>query len=204
MDTIFLLSPARCDGRRAKILLNPTATFELAVRLRAAGTSIGETFAFMSGLYFRGKLTYATRFGRRTNDAASAYVITTDRGLLTADTVITRDDLVAFGCVDIAKSGEEYLAPLRRDIARLAADLAPETRIVLLGSIATGKYVDALIATFGERLLFPSDFVGRGDMSRGGLLLRSAADGAELGYAPVLGAVRHGKRPPKLPPLRRR
>src|SRR5690349_12983312 len=147
MDTIFLLSPARCDGRRAKILLNPTATFELAVRLRAGGTSIGETFAFMSGLYFRGKLTYATRFGQRSNDAASAYVITTDRGLVTTNTVIRRDDLVAFGSVDIAKAGEEYLAPLRRDITRLAAGVSPDTRIVLLGSIATGKYVDALIAT---------------------------------------------------------
>jgi len=204
MDTIFLLSPARCDGRRAKILLNPGASFELARRVREEGASIGEVFAFMSGLYFRGKLTYARRFGRRSDNNYSSFVITTDRGLVAPDTIIGRDDLLAFGTVDIAEAGEKYLNPLRRDLRALADDAATGARVVLLGSIATGKYVDALIETFGERLLFPSAFVGRGDMSRGGLLLRSAADGVELDYAPVLGAVRHGKRPPKLPPLRRR
>jgi hypothetical protein len=70
--------------------------------------------------------------------------------------------------------------------------------VVLLGSIATGKYVDTLIESLGPRLLFPSDFVGRGDMSRGGLLLRSAREGRELDYIPVAGALRRGKRPPKL------
>jgi hypothetical protein len=35
-------------------------------------------------------------------------------------------------------------------------------------------------------------------MSRGGLLLRCAADGRELGYAPVAGSARHGKRPARL------
>ena len=39
-------------------------------------------------------------------------------------------------------------------------------------------------------------------MSRGGLMLRAAADGPELEYAPVLGAVRKGARPPKLSPRR--
>jgi hypothetical protein len=204
MDTIFLLSPARCDGRRAKILLNPGASFELARRVREEGAPIGEVFAFMSGLYFRGKLTYARRFGRRLDNDHSSFVITTDRGLVAPDAIISRDDLLAFGTVDIAEAGERYLTPLRRDLRALAENSVAGSRVVLLGSIATGKYVDALTETFGERLLFPSAFVGRGDMSRGGLLLRSAADGVELDYAPVLGAVRHGKRPPKLPPLRRR
>jgi len=36
-------------------------------------------------------------------------------------------------------------------------------------------YVGALAAAFGDRLRFPVEFVGRGDMSRGGLLLRSGA-----------------------------
>ena len=40
-------------------------------------------------------------------------------------------------------------------------------------------------------------------MSRGGLLLRKAAEGSELDYVPVAGATRHGSRPPKLPALRR-
>jgi len=41
-------------------------------------------------------------------------------------------------------------------------------------------------------------FVGRGDMSRGGLLLRSVRYEVELDYVPVAGAVRHGPRPPRL------
>jgi hypothetical protein len=78
----------------------------------------------------------------------------------------------------------------------------PGSEIVLLGSIASGKYVDVLTSVFGPRLLFPSAFVGRGDMSRGGLLLRCVRDGAELDYVPVIGAVRHGPRPPRLSPVR--
>ena len=36
-------------------------------------------------------------------------------------------------------------------------------------------------------------------MSRGGLLLRAARAGDELSYQPVLGAVRRGVCPPRLP-----
>ena len=64
--------------------------------------------------------------------------------------------------------------------------------------------MDVLLDAFGERLVFPIAFVGRGDMSRGGLLLRHAREGRELEYVPVRGAVRHGQRPPKLEPLGRR
>ena len=71
---------------------------------------------------------------------------------------------------------------------------------MLLGSIATGKYVDPLLAVLGERLRFPADFVGRGDMSRGGLLLRCARAGTELTYVAVRDAARRGPRPPRLPP----
>jgi hypothetical protein len=204
MGTIFLLSPARCDGRRAKILLNPTAAFDLATRIRSAtGAPIGETFAFLSGLYFRGKLAYANAFGRRPDLAPAAFVITTDRGLMTTGAFVTRNDLLAFADVDLALAGNRYIAPLVRDVERLVVEAGEDTRFVLLGSIATGKYADALTHTLGERLLFPAEFVGRGDMSRGGLLLRQVAEGRELTYVPVLGAVRRGKRPAKLSPLTR-
>ena len=79
---------------------------------------------------------------------------------------------------------------------------ADQSEVILLGSIATGKYVDVLLANFGQRLRFPADFVGRGDMSRGGLMLRCAADRQELSYLPVAGAIVNGKRPPKLAPRR--
>jgi hypothetical protein len=199
MSRVFLLSPARCDGKRAKMLLNPAATFDLAQRIRAPeGAPIGEVFSFLSGLYFRGKLAYATAFG----EPSGGFVITTDRGLLTADTLVTRADLLAFSKVDLATAGERYVAPLRKHAEELSRRLHDESLVVLLGSIATGKYCDTLTSVFGKRLVFPSTFVGRGDMSRGGLLLRHARDGRELDYEPVVGAVRHGKRPPKLERLR--
>jgi hypothetical protein len=80
--------------------------------------------------------------------------------------------------------------------------LSTECEVVLLGSIATGKYVDVLLENFQQRLRFPADFVGRGDMSRGGLLLRCAVDKTELTYISVAGAIRRGVRPPKLTPRR--
>ena len=203
MNQLFLLSPARCDGQRTKLLLNPAATFELAQRVRAApGAPVGEVFSFLSGLYFRGKLAYAQAFGRGVAGGPSSYVITTDRGLMDPDANIVREDLVAIAGVDIATSDARYLGPLRRDVERIAAAIAPDMRVVLLGSIATGKYADLLVDVLGERLVFPTEFVGRGDMSRGGLLLRCVREGRELEYQSVLGAVRHGKRPPKLEPLR--
>ena len=69
---------------------------------------------------------------------------------------------------------------------------------MLLGSVASGKYTGPLLEVFGERLLFPADFVGRGDMSRGGLMLRRALSGIELPYIPVQGAQLRGARPPRL------
>jgi len=200
---VFILSPARCDGERAKLLLRGSATFPLAVALREGpGAEIGAVFSFLSALYFRGKLTYARTFASRLRTAPPIMIVTTDRGLVPPEMRITLDDLRAFASVDIATGGERYLAPLRRDVSALAATVRRRTRVVLLGSIATGKYVDVLLESFGERLVFPGAFVGRGDMSRGGLLLRHAREGVPLDYMPVAGAVRRGKRPPKLERIR--
>ena len=200
---VFLLSPARCDGQRARVLLNPDATFDMAMLLRSeGGVPVGDVFSFLSGLYFRGKLAYARRYGRRACKAASCFIITTDRGLVTPDLHVRREDVEGFSDVDIAAGDERYLAPLRRDAEALAAKLGARAKVVLLGSIATGKYSDVLLGIFGDRLLFPTEFVGRGDMSRGGLLLRCVSEERELEYQPVIGAVRRGKRPPKLERIR--
>jgi hypothetical protein len=196
---VFLLSPARTDGRRAQLVFNPHAQFPLAVRLREPeGAEIGEAFSFLSGLYFRGKLTYARAFARQNKSGPGILVITPDRGLVPPETRVRVDDLERFSTIDIGAGDERYLGPLTRDVASLAARLGRQQHVVLLGSIATGKYVDTLIESLGPKLLFPSDFVGRGDMSRGGLLLRCAREGRELDYIPVAGALRRGKRPPKL------
>jgi hypothetical protein len=202
---VFLLSPARCDGERAKMLIDLGGRSSLAMQLRKPeGAPLGEVFSFLSSLYFRGKLTYARAFANPPEGAPSALVITADRGLTPPELPVRREDLIAFSAVDIAGGDERYLAPLRRDTAVLGRTIGSSTLVVLLGSIATGKYVETLLDTFGERLVFPPAFVGRGDMSRGGLLLRHAREGRELDYVPVAGAVRRGQRPPKLEPLRRR
>ena len=185
---VFLLSPAHCGGKRAALLLRDAADFPLAVRLRSAeGISLGEAFSFLSGLYFRGKLAYASRFARPRPGAAGVKVITANRGLVAAETRVGQADLGAFGSVDIQADDPRYREPLVRDIARLAED--PTVELVLLGSVATGKYVDVLLDVVGERLLFPTDFLGRGDMSRGALLLRAAGESRELAYEPAASAL---------------
>jgi hypothetical protein len=201
--TLFLLSPASCAGRRAELLIGGRGAFPLAERLRAGeAVPLGEAFSFLSGLYFRGKLAYARAFAAPPPGLGGAQVITTNRGLLDPDTPVTAADLAAFGAVPIDLSEARYREPLLRDAQALAARLGGDDRLVLLGSVASGKYVDLLRDVFGERLRFPSEFVGRGDMSRGGLLLRCVDAGRELDYVPVDGRPRRGARPPRLEPRR--
>src|SRR6266536_1514186 len=200
---IFLLSPAYAGGERARMILREEAQFPLTRRLRGkSGAPIADVFTFLSGLYFRGKIAYATAFARPARGTPGVLVITPTRGLIDARTRIRLDDLREFAAVDIHKNDPRYRAPLERDTRRLAKKLPPRTEIILLGSIATGKYVDVLLANFRDQLRFPVDFIGRGDMSRGGLMLRCAVDRQELPYIAVKGAIVNGKRPPKLAPRR--
>jgi hypothetical protein len=200
---VFLLSPASSAGKRCQLLLAAGAQFELARRVRGEGAALGEVMSFLSALYFRGKLTYAQRFAAPPAGAPGVLVITPDRGLVPPETVIGLDDLRAFARVPIDAAERRYAAPLQDAAFALRSQLSPDAEVVLLGSIATPKYVDLLLDVFGRGLLFPGDFVGRGDMSRGGLLLRAARAGVELAYAPVGSAARRGARPAKLgPPTR--
>lgn len=198
---IFLLSPANASGVRGKMLFNPDAQFDLAQRLRQpGGASLGEVYSFVSGLYFRGKLAYAERFANPTSGIGGIHIITATAGLIAPDFRVTIDDLKTISDTAIDHGNHKYRQPLAQGMWRLLNLLGPETEVVLLGSIATSKYVEPLLETFGVRLVFPREFVGRGDMSRGGLLLRCCSDGRQLEYIPVRGAVRHGRRPPKLLP----
>ena len=198
-DTIFLLSPAYCGGRRATYLMRQGSTLALAAKLAAGTLTLGEAFTFMSGLYFRGKIAYSRAFG---NHPRPALVITPTRGLLPPETCVTAKLLHEFATVDVVADDVRYREPLLRSVTQLAGTISADTRVVLLGSIATGKYVDVLTTCLGERLHFPIDFVGRGDMSRGGLMLRCAAAGAELEYTTLRPEVRRrGQRPPKLAPI---
>ena len=207
---VFLLSPANCGGIRARMMISPNAGFDLAWQLQSdAGAPLGDVFSFVSGLYFRGKLAYARRFARPPDPsepvaAGGVLVITPNAGLRSADTPVTIDSFRGFAEVDIDLRNVKYRAPLEQGARALLSAIGTECEVVLLGSVASAKYVDLLLPIFGERLMFPPDFVGRGDMSRGGLMLRCAAAGVELPYMPIVGAVRHGQRPPKLEPLRPR
>lgn len=200
---IFLLSPARASGVRAGWLLRDQASFPLAVALRAGEATLGELFQFASGLYFRGKLTYATAFARPPPSVQGVWIITPGRGLLAPQTRFTRAELAALGEVPVDEGHAPFRAPLLRDAQALHHALPSSAEVVLLGSIASPKYLEPLREVFGARLRFPAAFVGRGDLSRGGLLLRHAQRGEELDYLPVEGAARTGARPPRLPRLRR-
>jgi hypothetical protein len=197
---VFILSPARAGGQRMGLLLSPRANFALAWELQKKGAPIGELFQFASGLYFRGKLAYARAFGRAPEGGIGALAIAPGRGLMNVEQSITVTELRAMGDVPVDVSDARYREPLERDARLLADRLGKRGQAVLLGSIATGKYADIFLDALGDRLLFPPSFVGRGDMSRGGLLLRAVRAKEELPYAPLRGAIRHGARPPRLKP----
>jgi hypothetical protein len=192
---------------RAKQVLSPRARFALAGELRSPrGAMLGDLFMFISGLYFRGKLTYALRFAappERDNAivGGGVHIITPNAGLRAPDTCVTHEAVMSFADGEVHQDNATYRQPLERSARALAREIGEDCDVVLLGSIASPKYVDVLLAIFGDRLRFPIDFVGRGDMSRGGLLLRKSREGVELDYVPVRGAALHGARPPKLPPL---
>ena len=186
--------------------MSDAAQFAVAQQLRTAeGATLGDVFSFVSGLYFRGKLAYARRFSSPPDPsdsviAGGVLVITPNAGLRAADVFVTLDSLRRFAGEPIDLENVRYRRPLERSARALLEAVGPDCDVVLLGSIASGKYVEVLLPIFGERLLFPASFVGRGDMSRGGLMLRCVDSGLELDYVPIAGAVRQGKRPPRLAP----
>jgi hypothetical protein len=196
---IFLLSPANASGIRAQMIIGEQARCSLAVRLRNKAVSLGEIFSFISGLYFRGKLAYAQRFADVPPGVPGAFVITSSGGLIPPETLLNLEQLrqISDGSIDAMNS--RYRAPLDRDLKILSDAVGNRCEIVLLGSVATPKYVEPLLAVFGERLHFPAEFAGRGDMSRGGLMLRCVRETRQLSYVPIATSSLHGPKPPKLP-----
>ncbi len=200
---VFLLSPASLRGKRASYLLDG-GNSDLARRLRSpSGASLGDLFTFVSSLYFRGKMAYAQAFADPPTDVPGALVIAPGLGLKTPEEMVSLEDFRRIAGVPIDARDERYRESLERDARDLAERAGRSPMVVLLGSVASSKYADVLLPIFGDRLRFPEAFVGRGDMSRGGLMLRSAETRKELVYAVLRDAVRHGPRPPRLPPKRR-
>jgi hypothetical protein len=187
--TIFLLSPANLAGVRGKRLLQGTSRFELSLRLQSSQATLGEIFSFVSGLYFRGKLAYASQFARPPVGISGVRIITSSSGLLPPEYLATLDWLRATTESSIDPENPQYRDPLIRDAQLICGALPQAARVVLLGSIATPKYVAPLLEVLGHRLYYPLDFAGRGDMSRGSLLLRCTRENRELSYA-ILGPIR--------------
>ena len=151
MSRVFLLSPAYAGGQRARMIMSERAQFDLARRLRSAERpTLGEVFTFLSGLYFRGKLAYANAFAQPIARSSGVLVITPNRGLLPAELLIGLAELRAFAEIDIHQDDPRYREPLERDARKLAQRLDPSSEVVLLGSIATGKYVDVLLENFAN------------------------------------------------------
>jgi hypothetical protein len=188
---IFLLSPANASGIKGQRLLSSSGESDLANRLRHSGAPLGEVYRFISTLYFRGKLDYAERFQNPPRGATGVHIIT-GAGLMLPETVITLSDLRRISSTSIDAKNSHYRLPLDSDLLRLRQVVVDETDVVLLGSVATSKYITPVREVFGKRLLFPRDFLGRGDMSRGSMLLQCCAQGSELTYLGVEHIARAG------------
>lgn len=180
------------------MLLREHARFDLAVKLRQGEATIGEVYTFISGLYFRGKMAYVGAFQAAPERIPGALVIVPGAGLVPPDTPVTIEQLRSIAGIPVDERNQVYRGSLLEAARLLDQHAGPACEHVLLGSIASGKYTGPLLEVFAQRLLFPADFVGRGDMSRGGLMLRAAHSRVELSYVPVQGAARHGARPPRL------
>lgn len=186
-QTVFLLSPANASGLRARQLTSPNANFDAAKMYRSdEGVPIGLAFAFMSALYFRGKITYALHFA----PVEDILVITPGFGLVPPTWRITPERMKVMRKTPIDIRTRAYRKPLERDALALAERVGDDDQVVLLGSVASGKYVDILWPIFGSRLRFPVAFAGLGDMARGGLMLRAVRANKELQYT-TLDAPRH-------------
>jgi len=180
------------------MLVRDEARFDLAVKLQQGAATIGEVYSFISGLYFRGKLTYAEAFSAAPIGIPPVLLIVPGFGLVPPTTPVTIEQLRMISNIPVDERNPTYRDALLNAARLLDEHAGPDCLHVLLGSVASGKYIEPLLEIFAERLVFPADFVGRGDMSRGGLMLRRAHSGVELNYIPVQGAVRHGARPPRL------
>jgi hypothetical protein len=186
---IFLLSPANASGIKGQRLLSPAAEFDLARQLRQSGAPLGEVYRFISSLYFRGKLDYAEKFQNPSRGVAGVQIIT-GAGLMLPETVVTLSDFRRISATPIDANNSHYRRALDSDLMHLREVAGCDTDVILLGSIATSKYITPLSAVFRERLLFPRNFLGLGDMSRGSMLLRCCSDGSELEYQAVEKIVR--------------
>ena len=108
---VFLLSPANTSGERARQLLSPRAKSDAAQLYRTEeGVPIAIAFAFMSALYFRGKITYAIHFGGVEN----TFVIAPGFGLVPPTWCITEERMKTLSRTPVDVRKRNYRKPLER------------------------------------------------------------------------------------------
>src|SRR5580765_5846390 len=112
MRNVFLLSPASLTGLRAKQLISPRANFEAAQMYQSPeGVPIAVAFAFMSALYFRGKIAYALQFA----PPEKVFVIAPGFGLVPPDWRITPERMKVLSKTEVDVRKKNYRLPLERD-----------------------------------------------------------------------------------------
>lgn len=190
---IFLLSPATAHGARARGLIAPEPRSPTARQLASAGMRLGDVFTYLSGLYFNGKLTYARRYATppASLGGEGIYIITMTDGILTPDHRVCVDDLRRYAAAE--RQTDEGRHAFEVSARALAMTIGPRCDVVFMGSVASGKYTDIIEPAFGERLLFPLELVGRGQLSRGALLFRCVKEDRELEYALMSELVDRGR-----------
>lgn len=180
---VFLLSPASLGGVRGRRILAGQGDAPLVAALHGGGTvPLGDVYAFISSLYYRGKRAYAQAFAHRSGGDPAVYAITPGRGLVADHHPVDLATVEIFAGIDVDPADEAYAAPLRKTAEGLLHTLPDDAAVVLLGSLATPKYLGPLGDVLGPRLLAPRIFAGMGDMQRGSTLLRAVRDGVELDY----------------------
>src|SRR4029077_8218457 len=101
------------------------------------GAPLGDLFAYMSGLYFRGKLAYARRVARPAEPdnpvvGSAIHIITANAGLRSPDTLVTRAAVQAFGKGDIDAGNAQYRRPLEASARALLAEVGTDCEGILL------------------------------------------------------------------------
>ena len=148
--------------------------------------------------------TYASRFGRPPPSLPPALVITPTRGLQSPSLPISRSLIEEFASLDWHRPTRAFWIRSSRVRVSFVHRSSQRCAWSCSGASRRAGTSSRWRASSRAGCNYPAEFVGRGDMSRGGLLLRHAEEGRELDYVPLAaGLTRHGAKPPKLPPLPR-
>ena len=99
------------------------AKFAAAMQYRTeAGVEVADAFAFMSALYFRGKIAYARQFAVPSAliGGNGIFVITSGYGLVPPDWRLTEERMKRMRRIDIDADARNYTKPLREHAQLIA------------------------------------------------------------------------------------